>query len=83
MIYAAATIATGKVISTAPVAAAAPAAAVTASLRLAYLIHYPFYNIHRIQLLIYADDSPQGCGSPITALRTITYCLGSVLYVSS
>ena len=78
MIYAAATIATGKVISTAPVAAA-----VTASLRLAYLIHYPFYNIHRIQLLIYADDSPQGCGSPITALRSITYCLGSVLYVSS
>ena len=37
MIYTAATIATGKVISTAPVAAA-----VTASLRLAYLIIYPF-----------------------------------------
>jgi hypothetical protein len=78
MRYAAANIATGKVISTAPLAAA-----VTASLRLAYLIHYLFYNIHRIQLLIYADDSPQGCGSPITALRTITYWIGSVLYVSS
>ena len=83
MIYAAATIATGKVISTAPVAAAAPAAAVTANLRLATLSITPFYHVHRIQLLIYADDSPQGCGSPITALRTITYCLGSVMYVSS
>ena len=40
--YAAATIATGKVMSTTPVAAAAPAAAVTASLRLATLSITPF-----------------------------------------
>jgi len=45
MIYAAATIATGKVISTAPVAAAAPAAAVTASFRLATLSMIPLMLI--------------------------------------
>jgi len=57
MIYAAATIATGKVISTAPVAAA-----VTASLRLAYLIIYPF--------IIYPSYStPYICGRQPTGLR--------------
>ena len=46
--YAAATLATGMVMSTTPVAAAAPAAAVTANLRLATFINYLFYNFHKL-----------------------------------
>ena len=46
-----------------PVAAAAPAAAVNASLRLATLTNYPFYNIHSSYSFLFVNSDLAYTGS--------------------